>query len=81
MSHAQKMLDRLNKKVSKGETAAPETTTKVKAKKGNDPTFREQYEVIRDDIMKLRTDLQKGYDMAKDVVEKRGILRQLLKAR
>jgi hypothetical protein len=33
--------------------------------------FRKQYRVIKDDIIKLRDDLQKGYDMAKEFVEKK----------
>lgn len=41
--------------------------------------LREQYKVIREDIIKLRNDLQKGYDMAKGAVEKKSFLNQIFK--
>jgi hypothetical protein len=55
---------------------------RAKAGAGNaDPSLRDQYAIIREDLLKLREDLQKGYDMAKGMVEKRGLLGQLFKAR
>lgn len=45
------------------------------------PSLRDQYEIIRNDIMKLRDDLNKGYDMAKSMVDRKTILNQLLKVR
>lgn len=44
-------------------------------------SLRDQYEVIREDVLKLRKDLQKGYDMAKSTVEKKGFIRELFSAR
>jgi hypothetical protein len=41
--------------------------------------LRKQYVVIRDDLKKLRYDLQEGYDMAKEIVEKKNILGSLMK--
>ncbi len=41
--------------------------------------LRNQYVVIRDDLKKLRDDLQEGYDMAKEIVEKKNILGSLMK--
>jgi len=41
--------------------------------------LRKQYVVIRDDLKKLRDDLQEGYDMAKEIVEKKNILGSLMK--
>jgi hypothetical protein len=46
-----------------------------------DPSLREQYAIIRQDLQKLRDDLHKGYDMAKGMVEKRSFLGQIFKAR
>lgn len=46
-----------------------------------DSALVQQYRVIRDDLMKLRDDLTRGYDMAKDAVEKRTILNELMKLR
>lgn len=41
--------------------------------------LRKQYVVIRDDLKKLRDDLQVSYDMAKEIVEKKNILGSLMK--
>jgi hypothetical protein len=43
--------------------------------------FVEQYRVIREDLMKLRDDLTHGYDMAKEAVDKKTILNELMKLR
>lgn len=44
-----------------------------------DINLRQQYDLIRDDILKLKEDLQKGYSMAKVAVEKKKIFDQILK--
>ena len=41
----------------------------------------EQYRVIKDDLMKLREDLNRGYDMAKEAVDKKTIISELKKLR
>ncbi len=41
----------------------------------------EQYKVIREDLMKLRDDLTRGYDMAKEAVDKKTILSEIMKLR
>ena len=41
----------------------------------------EQYRVIKDDLMKLREDLNRGYDMAKEAVDKKTIISELMKLR
>lgn len=43
--------------------------------------FLSQYKIIREDLMKLREDLGKGYDLAKDSIEKRTILSEIMKLR
>lgn len=73
-SHADKILQKMSKKVSEP------TSKKDQSAKSSD-TLRDQYDVIRKDLIKLREDLTKGYDMAKNLVEKKGLLNQLLKAR
>lgn len=55
---------------------------KTNSKKGskaeeNFKNLKEQYEIIRDDVLKLRTDLQKGYDMARGMVDKKTLLKEL----
>jgi hypothetical protein len=42
-------------------------------------SLRDQYLLIRDDLVKLRADLQKGYTLAKSSVEKKSFLRQWLR--
>lgn len=42
-----------------------------------DPTLKEQYDTIRNDLLKLRSDLASGYDVAKKLVEKKGFTRKL----
>ncbi len=39
----------------------------------------QQYRIIREDILKLRKDINHGYDMAKDAVGKKTILNELMK--
>ena len=48
---------------------------------GDENAFLSQYKVIREDLMKLREDLGRGYDMAKDAVDKRTILSEIMKLR
>ncbi len=55
--------------------------SKAGSSRGLDPSLREQYAIIRQDLQKLRDDLHKGYDMAKGMVEKRSFLGQLFRAR
>lgn len=68
--HAAMLVKRMNKK---GEQQNQDST--------EDSALVQQYRVIRDDLMKLRDDLTRGYDMAKDAVEKRTILNELMKIR
>lgn len=41
-------------------------------------TLRQQYEIIKGDLMKLREDLEKGYDMAKHQLNSKAILGAVL---
>ena len=61
----------------------PGIKTKTTPAKGKeflnvDPALKEQYNVIKQDLLKLREDLSRGYDMAKSTVEKKGFIRELL---
>lgn len=78
-SHADKVLQAMSKKA--GQPGSP-TASPVSEKKVSiiDP-LKEQYEVIREDILKLREDLSKGYDLAKSTIEKKGLISELLKSR
>ena len=78
-SHADKILQKMSKK-SSAETSKTAESTATKANKA-ETTLSEQYEIIRRDILKLREDLSKGYDMAKGMIEKKGLFNQLLKVK
>lgn len=58
----------------------PDAKRRSKAEE-NFKNLKEQYEIIRDDVLKLRTDLQKGYDMARGMLDKKTLLRDLRKAK
>ena len=74
-SHADKILQKMSKQAAEPSSKKETNSTK------SEPSLREQYEVIRSDILKLREDLTKGYDMAKHLVDKKTLLNQLLKTR
>ncbi len=69
--HVQKALQRMAKKNSASSSGDSTAMGSLK----------DQYEIIRNDLVKLRDDLQKGYDMAKNVVEKKSFLGSLLKTK
>lgn len=79
-NHAEKILQRMSKKAS-ASTADKPVESSASRSKGSDTTLSEQYEIIRSDILKLRDDLSKGYDMAKGMIERKGLINQLLKAK
>lgn len=64
--HAAQLVKQMNKKAESGSERS---------------VLVEQYKVIREDLMKLREDITRGYDMAKDAVDKRTLLSELMKLR
>lgn len=78
-NHAEKILRSASKKTSNTST---QTASVVKTlKKNMDPSLREQYDVIRKDLLKLRDDLAKGYDLAREALDKKSIMKQLMSFR
>lgn len=74
-SPSDKMVNRLSKRTAKAGSSS---------KKGgpqNIKNLQNQYNVIRDDILKLREDLQKGYDMARGMVDRKSLIKDFLKAK
>lgn len=69
-SHTERILKGLSKKATKRTVNSDKLLS-----------LKDQYDVIKEDFLKLRRDLQKGYDMAKDTVEKKSFLNQLFKTR
>jgi hypothetical protein len=39
-----------------------------------DAGLKQQYEIIRKDLLKLREDIEKGYGMAKSQISRKGLL-------
>lgn len=68
--HVSQLAKQMNKK---NEQTENETT--------EESGLAEQYRVIKDDLMKLREDLNRGYDMAKEAVDKKTIISELMKLR
>lgn len=43
-----------------------------------DATLKQQYEIIKSDLLKLREDLEKGYDMAKTQLNSKSLIGAVL---
>jgi hypothetical protein len=86
-AHAAKVLAQSSKKNQSQEDPADfvETTTvNSSVEESDDSTLvslNKQYQVIREDILKLREDLADGYDLLKDYIESRVNLRTLIRAK
>lgn len=79
-STSEKLLQRMTKRASGPGTSDPRKSSQAKKKKSTHDLV-DQYQIIRQDILKLRADLQKGYDMAKGKVEKKSLFGRLLRSR
>jgi len=58
----------------------------IKARMRTEKTSHEtglinQYNLIRSDLVKLRDDLSKGYDLAKEWIDKKGAVKNLLRVK
>lgn len=85
-THAAKVLAQASKKNQVHEDAEFAETTAVNSsvEESEDSTLvslNKQYEVIREDILKLREDLADGYDLLKDYFESKVNLRTLIRAK
>lgn len=65
-SSKEKVLNRMAKKTST---------------KGTENSLKEQYDIIRNDLLKLREDLSRGYDMAKSMVDRKTLVKQFLNSK
>lgn len=80
-SHVEKVLQTMSKKASRpGSPLATSAEPSEKKTSIIDP-LKDQYEVIRQDVLKLREDLSKGFDLAKSTLEKKGLISELLKVK
>mgnify|MGYP003574889600 CR=1 FL=1 len=63
-SHAEKILEKNSEKASP-KVAQVKSSKRGSALSSSDEALREQYKVIRQDLIKLRDDLAKGLSLAK----------------
>ena len=68
--HAAQLAKQMNKKSEQNDSSS-----------GEENGLISQYKIIREDIMKLRDDLTRGYDMAKEAVDKKTFISELMKLR
>ena len=69
--------EKILQNVAKSSTSGSKAT----GSSSNGNALVEQYNVIREDIMKLRDDLAHGYDMARDMLDKKTLMKELLKVK
>lgn len=77
MTKKEKILQNVAKSSTNGSKASSTTTSK--ATNGN--ALVEQFNVIREDVLKLRDDLARGYDMAREMLDKKTLMKEFLKAK
>lgn len=70
MTKKEKLLQSVAKKSSKSGAEGSERSI-----------LAEQYRVIRNDLMKLREDINRGYSLAKDMYGKKTLVKDLMKLR
>ena len=59
----EKTLNKISKRISKPKSNGNTSSVHV--------TLKDQYEVIKQDVLKLRDDLSKGYDLVRNLVDKK----------
>ena len=69
-NHAEKVLQQMSKNLAPDNLVSPERVGLSSGKSTPVVELKDQYNVIREDIMKLREDLTRGYDLARDYVVK-----------
>jgi hypothetical protein len=70
MTKREKLLHSVAKKPSKGSDPSSESSV-----------LAEQYRVIRNDLLKLKDDLTRGYSIARDMYGKKTLVKDLMKLR
>lgn len=68
MTKREKLLQSVARKSSKSESV-------------DNSVLAEQYRVIRNDLLKLRDDISRGYTMARDMYGKKTLVKDLMKLR
>ncbi len=79
-NHTDRVLQRVNKKPAP--MTGPVNDNFIARPLENDvDNLKDQYAIIKKDLLKLRTDLAKGYDLAKVWMERKSNVRDLLRSR
>lgn len=68
MTKREKLLQSVARKTSKSDSS-------------ENSVLAEQYRVIRNDLLKLKADITRGYDMARDMYGKKTLVKDLMKLR
>lgn len=84
-AHAAKVLAKASKKHQEEDVEVDQKDVEVEESDGGQSqvfnSLNDQYQVIREDILKLREDLGHGYDLLKEYLETKISIRTLLKAK
>jgi hypothetical protein len=68
-NHATKVLDQMSKNLAPEAPISPKTVG-LSIDNNEKVELKDQYNVIREDLMKLQTDVTKGLDLAKSYINK-----------
>ena len=82
-NHAEKVLQQMSKNLAPDNLIAPEKVGLDVGKESPEMELKNQYEVIMNDVMKLRDDLTHGYALARNYVmnlKPEAVVKDLLKA-
>lgn len=74
MTKREKLLSRVKKNTQPTEAKGAKSQ-----KTANSSALVEQVKVIRSDLMRLKDDLTQGYDMAKEMYNKKTLMKDLMK--
>ncbi len=79
-NHAEKILHNASER-SAAKDASSRVVIDVKKSGSLESDLKKQYEIIKKDLIKLRNDLTKGFDMAKSCAEKKGTIKNFFRSR
>ncbi len=82
--HAEKVLKKMSQRGTPQDSIlelGKPFATSTNAPKAFDAELRDQYEIIRSDLLKLREDLSKSYDVAKGLLTRKNLMKEFLKSR
>lgn len=78
-NHAAKILANSSRK-NQEETKKP-SISKTKRSRNKDVDIKEQIQIIKDDLVKLRVDVTRGYELAKNWLESRATFKGYIRSK